>query len=243
MTDTGNTRDLAALEPLEPLEPLDDGGAARGAGGAAPAEASLAMLRASLPAPGFNPFCSDKTYYRFLFAGVLMLVGCVMPFSADYQQVGYKTMSGAIYLVIGIGMVWTWWGAIHNNRSTSASLKWLVMCLIPLAAVIMGLVSYDPEAALAAAKSDGLLKAEAQVSTWKTLTTDLFTAGRPSSEAPAAALRAGNFWRLFGPGKVFVLLGALIAILGFFGGIVGGAKQNKQEKKVRQSAASERKRK
>ncbi|MBL8729225.1 MAG: hypothetical protein JNM25_12380 [Planctomycetes bacterium] len=236
MTDSGNPPELATLEPLEPL---DAGGAS-----SAPAagDASLQALRSSLPAPAFNPFCRDKTFYRFLFAGVLMLLGCLMPFGVDYQQVGYKTMSGAIYMVIAVAMVWTWWGAIHNNRTTGASLKWLLACAIPLVAGIMGLVGYDPEKALAMAQQHGFLSADAQVSTWKTLFGDLFAAGRPSDEAPLAAMKAENFWRLYGTGKILVLLGALVAELGFFGGVLGGAKKNKQDRQSRQMSATERKR-
>jgi hypothetical protein len=239
MTDPGTPAELA---PLEPLEPLDAGGAAPPLAAAGPGDASLQALRSSLPAPAFNPYCRDQTFYRFLFAGVLMLVGCLMPFGVDYQQVGYKTMSGACYLVIAVAMVWTWWGAIHNNRSTSASLKWLLASAIPLVAGIMGLIGYDPEASLAVAKSHGFLPQDAQVSTWKTLFGDLFAAGRPSAEAPLAAMKVENFWRLFGVGKVFVLLGALFAELGFFGGVLGGAKKNKQDQRARQMAATERKR-
>jgi hypothetical protein len=49
-----------------------------------------------------------------------------------------------------------------------------------------------------------------------------------------APVRAGQF---------FVFLGALIAELGFIGGIVGGAKKNKADKKAKMMAAAERKRK
>ncbi|MBX3464258.1 MAG: hypothetical protein KF830_13890 [Planctomycetes bacterium] len=237
MTDAGNPPELATLEPLEPL---DGGGAA--ASGPAAGDSSLQALRSSLPAPAFNPFCRDKTFYRFLFAGVLMLLGCLMPFGVDYQQLGYKTMSGACYLVIAVAMVWTWWGAIHNNRSTTASLKWLLASAIPLVAGILGLVAYDPEAALATAQQAGFLPSTAAVSTWKTLFADMFAAGRPSAEAAQAAAKVENFWRLHGVGKIFVLVGALVAELGFFGGVLGGAKKNKQDKKAMQMAATPRKR-
>ncbi|MBL9079355.1 MAG: hypothetical protein JNL08_17775 [Planctomycetes bacterium] len=242
MTDSGNPPELATLEPLAPLEPLDAGGAAAGGAPAASADMATAMARASLAAPAFNPFCRDKTFYRFLFAGVLMVLGCLMPFGADYQMVGYKTMSGAVYLVIGVAMVWTWWGAIHNNRSTSASLKWLLLCALVMVAGIMGLVWYNPEVALAAAQQRGLLPADAQVSTWASLFPDLFAAGRPGEAAVVAGSRVENFWRLHGVGKFFVLIGSVIAEIGFFGGVLGGAKKNKQEKQSRMMAATERKR-
>lgn len=239
MTDPGLPGDLASLEPLEPLDT---------AGMAAPAnvtdDAALQIMRSGLPAPAFNPFCRDKSLYKFLFAGVVMFVGCLMPFSADYAQVGYKTMSGGLYLVIAIAMIWTWWAAIHNNRTTGASLKWLLLSGAPLIAGIMILIGFDAVAALATAKAHGILPNTAETSaTWGALFDDLFTAGRPSDDAPAAAARAETFWRLLGPGRLFVMIGGLIAELGFFGGILGGAKKNKQNKQMKQMAASERKRK
>ena len=57
-----------------------------------------------------------------------------------------------------------------------------------------------------------------------------------------AATRVEGFWRLFGPGQFFVFLGALIAELGFVGGVIGGAKKNKADQKQKQMAAAERKR-
>jgi Na+-transporting methylmalonyl-CoA/oxaloacetate decarboxylase gamma subunit len=59
----------------------------------------------------------------------------------------------------------------------------------------------------------------------------------------AAGVRVEGFWRLLGVGNVFVFLGALMAELGFLGGIVGGAKKNKAETKAKMQASAERKRK
>ena len=75
---------------------------------------------------------------------------------------------------------------------------------------------------------------------WKELFGDIGSALAKDSEA---ALRVEGFWRLLGVGNFFVFLGALIAELGFIGGIVGGAKQNKADQKAKQMAAAERKRK
>lgn len=238
MTDSGN------VPELQDLEPLDAGASSPGAGAASAsvAEATLQSLRAGLPPPAFNPRCTDKTFYRFLLCGLLIVVGCLMPFSASLDQVGYKTMSGAIFLVIGLGMVWTWWGAIHNNRSTAASLKWLLLCFLPFAAQVMNLINFDAAAALAAAKAVGALAPDAQSAGWDTLFADITTALGKSVEAQPAAMRVENFFRCFGTGKVFVLLGAALAELFFLFGIVGGAKQNKQQKIARMAQAAERKR-
>lgn len=236
MSDTATPGEL---EPLAPLEPLDVGG---GMEGPSNDEATVMALRSGLPAPAFNPMCRDKTFYKFLFAGVLMVVGCLMPFSANTNVAGYQTVSGGIFLLIGIGMIWTWWGAINNNRSTGASLKWLLLSAIPLIAGIMGMAGFDPEAALSAAKSSGLVAGDATTSTWGTLFGDMFAAGRPGSASIEPAARISTFWTLLGPGKLFVTLGGLYAELGFFGGILGGAKQNKQMKQQKQMTATERKR-
>ncbi|MBL8726427.1 MAG: hypothetical protein JNK49_20455 [Planctomycetes bacterium] len=233
MTDPGTPSDLAALEPLEPLDAGDGGG-----GGG---DALLQSLRSGLPCPAFNPYCTDKTYYKFLFAGVIMLVGTLMPFSANQAVAGYQTMSGAFYLLFAIGMVWTWWAAIANNRSTGASLKWLLFSGIALVATGWNMAAFDVEAAFAVAKQNHWLAEDATYSAnWKALLGDMGSALAKSKEA---AVRAENFWRLFGPGQFFVFLGSLIAELGFVGGIVGGAKKNKLEKQAKMLAAAERKRK
>ncbi len=237
MTDPGNPGALASLEPLEPL----DGGVAEGGPGALTTEAAtLQAARSGLPAPASNPYCRDKAFYKFLFAGVIMGLGCLMPFSANVAIAGYQTMSGACYALIAIGMIWTWWAAIHNNRSTGASLKWLLFCFAPLLAVGMNLMTFDPDAAHKLASARGWIAADALPSVGlKAMFADMGSALAKSEEA---ATRVENFWRLFGTGQIFVFLGALLAELGFFGGVLGGAKKNKQDRQQKQMVASERKR-
>jgi hypothetical protein len=144
--------------------------------------------------------------------------------------------------VIGIGMVWTWWGAIHNNRSSAASLKWLLLCFLPFAAQIVNLINYDAAAALATAQTLGVLPPTATTTTWSELFSSMATALGKSADAGDAAVKVETFFRCFGTGKVFVLLGAVFAELFFVLGIVGGAKQNKQQKQARMAQAAERKR-
>ncbi|MGE3171236.1 MAG: hypothetical protein AB7O97_01340 [Planctomycetota bacterium] len=245
MTDSGNVPELQELESLEP-------GASADGGTAAMDERALQTMRAGLPPPAFNPICTDKTSYRFLMCGVLMVLGCLMPFSADLNQAGYKTMGGAFFMFIGIGMVWTWWAAIHHNRSTGASLKWLGLCLIPMIAQILNMVDYDAKVALDAAQHWGVISGNAELMapeagrddpyTWGTMFSDAVLALSKKLESPQAAERVGIFFRCFGTGKVFVFLGALLAEFFFIAGIVGGAKQNKQQKVQRMAAAAERKR-
>ncbi|MBM4060034.1 MAG: hypothetical protein FJ265_02910 [Planctomycetes bacterium] len=238
MTNAGTPPDLASLEPLEPL---DAGGTEAGPGAPAGDAALVQTLRSGLPCPGFNPYCGDKTYYRFLFAGVMMLLGCLMPFGADTAVAGYQTMSGAVYTLIAIGMIWTWWGAIHTNRSTGASLKWLLLCLAPLVAIVMNMTAFVPAESFDVAKARGWLASDAAFSSgWKELFKDV---GSALMKDAAAAEKVGNFWRLFGTGQFFVFLGAVFAELGFVGGVIGGARKNKQEKQARMMAAAERRRK
>lgn len=237
MTDPAPAGDLASLEPLEPLD-----GGAPDTGAGMPADAAVAQAaRTVLPAPAFNPYCRDKAFYRFVFAGVVILVGCVMPFSADTTRAGYQTMSGGLYTLLGIAMVWTWWAAIANNRSTTASLKWLLLCAIPLVGGIWNMIAFDAEAALQVAKARNWLPAESTTSLgWKDLLGDMF--GGAWKRNLETLQRAETFWRLFGPGNFLLMLGGLIAELGFIGGIVGGMKQNKQETVAKRMAAAERKR-
>lgn len=231
--------DLATLEPLEPLE-------AGGPDGAPAAmtsdEAMLQAARSGLPAPAINPYCRDKAYYRFLWAGVIMFLGCVMPFDANYAAAGYQTMSGAIYMLLAIGMIWTWWGAISANRSSGASIKWLLFSVVPLVVIIMNMGAFEPQKAYDLAVARGYLTDGefAFPSSWSAMFSDIGGALAKDNEAAA---RVGNFWRLFGPGQFFVFLGALIAELGFVGGVLGGAKKNKQIKQAKMQAASEKRRK
>lgn len=224
--------DLASLEPLEPLD-----GGAPGGGAAGGDDATLQVMRAGL-APAYNPYCRDKAFYRFLFAGVVMLVGCLMPFTAEIGRAGYQTMSGGFYALIAVAMVWSWWASIANNRPVG--LKWLMFAAIPLIATIWNMALFDPGAAHGMARTMGWLASDVPFSgSWKEMFGDVGAALAKNAEA---AVRVENFWRLFGPGQFFVFVGAAIAELGFVAGIVGGAKQNKQEQKQRQMAAAERKR-
>jgi hypothetical protein len=238
MTDPAQGSDLASLEPLEPL----DGGVIADAGIAPTTnDALLQAARSGLPAPGYNPYCRDKSFYRFLFAGVMLIVGSLLPFTADLDRPGCTTMAGAIYLLIGIAMTWSWWASIHNNRPVGV--KWLMFAAIPLIGSIMALVSFVPQAAYERATQAGWLTPGPWFSyspDWKTMFADIGAAIMKDREAP---LRVEGFWRLLGVGNVIVFLGGLVAELGFVLGIIGGARKNKADAKQKQMAAAERRRK
>jgi hypothetical protein len=236
MTDTGTPSDLVSLEPLEPL---DAASPASGPGG--PGEDPLQAQRSGLPCPAYSMYCRDKAFYRFLFAGVLMLVGTLLPYGPEPGRALCQTMSGALIVVLSIAMIWTWWGALANNRSTNASLKWLLFCMLPLVAGIWNMIAFDAVAALEMAKNYQWLPQNAEASeNWKALLSDMF--GGLVKRNPEWLTRAEVFWRLYGPGNMLVVLGALIAEIGFLGGVVGGAKQNKADVKAKQMAAAERRR-
>jgi hypothetical protein len=238
MTDTA-PQDLTTLEPLEPISAP----AADAAAGPGTADAMLMAMRSGLPAPAYNPYCRDVSFYRFLFAGVVMFAGCMMPISADLLRSGYMTMSGGFYTLIAIAMIWSWWASIANNRPVG--LKWLLFAAAPLIGSIMSLTSFDAAAAHEQALKAGWM--EKNTDNWFTFSAswaDMFKdMGGAIMKDAAAAVRVEGFWRLLGVGNVFVFLGALMAELGFLGGIVGGAKKNKAETKAKMQASAERKRK
>ncbi|MCB9878286.1 MAG: hypothetical protein H6835_11870 [Planctomycetes bacterium] len=229
MTDTG-TSDLASLEPLEPLD---------GAMAGAPAEDLMAHNRAGLAAPAHSLYCRDKSFYRFLFAGVMMFVGCCMPWTAEIGRAGYQTMAGGFYMLIAIAMVWSWWASIANNRPVS--MKWLLFTMVPLVGSAMALFTFNVVDAAQHAKDHGLVPMDMTFSeSWSTVFKDMGSAIAKNAEAP---VRVEGFWRLLGPGNVLVFLGALLAEAGFVMGVVGGAKQNKDATKAKMAAAAERRRK
>lgn len=244
MTDAANDNPLQELEPLDP------------AAGVAPEaiEAAVAAQMqnmsaqgpsAGLPSPAYNPRCTDKSSYKFLMCGVLMLMGCLMPFSADVSLSGYQTMSGAFFTFIAIGMVWTWWSAIHHARATSASLKWIGLCMFPLLAQAMNLINFDAAAASAEAIAHGWAKGlpplEEGYGLGK-LFSDMGAGLGKGVDAPPAAARCEMFFRSFGTGRFFVLLGALLTEIYFILGVAGGAKKNKEQKAARQAQSADRKR-
>lgn len=236
MTDPA-PQDLATLEPLEPIEaaPMDAGG------GMGSSDAMLQLMRSGLPAPAYNPYCRDVSFYRFLFAGVVMFAGCMMPISADLSRSGFMTMSGGFYTLIAVAMVWSWWASIANNRPVG--LKWLLFAAVPLIGSILNLTAFDATAAHAQAIKAGWMK-EGDWFTFSASWADMFKdMGGAIMKDAAASVRVEGFWRLLGVGNVFVFLGALMAELGFVGGIVGGAKKNKADKAARMQASAERKRK
>ncbi len=232
--------DLASLEPLEPIA---------GAAPAAPAtQDPMAAQRAGLAAPAFSMYCTDASMYRFLFAGVMIVVGCMMPTTANVSVSGFQTISGGFYTLIGIALIWSWWGSIANNRAMGV--KWVLAASIPLIGSIWYTVGFNAEAALELAtqscwvQSNYVEVGEAPKFVASMSLGEMFgDMGSSFRQNAEAAARCGGFWRLYGPGNLLILIGSLIAEFGLIMGIVGGAKQNKKAAQEKRMKASERKRK
>jgi hypothetical protein len=80
----------------------------------------------------FNPYCRDKSFYKFLFAGVVMFARLHDAVQRRPPRAGYQTMSGGFYTLIAAGMIWSWWG--RSPTTARAGLKWLLFAAIPLIA-------------------------------------------------------------------------------------------------------------
>jgi hypothetical protein len=206
---------MTDMGELDELEPLADDIPPPPPSGGAPAGATPVVMASGLPTPFYNPNAS-KEYYRILFAGVLITLGCLMPFGPEWTMNGYKTLVGGIMLLIGLGIVWCMWGAIHIGRPPS--IKWFG--LFPLVPVVWGVMqilgAWDAPAVKA---FQGPI-----VQDWGELFSALVSRDSAQFE------KVGNFMRQWGAGKVFVFLGGVLAELYFFLGILGGAKAMKQQK-------------
>lgn len=235
MTDPG---DIPELDELEPLEDADAQPTAEGEQAAPPsiADRTLALLSAGLAPPANNPR-AEKEYYRFLFAGVVMFLGCMMPFGPEWGMSGYKTLGGALYTLISIGMIWSWWGAIHRNRFSGTNLKWVLLALIPFFMQLVDLIyAFETQPAVRDAMAKATLAEGRCAGSWG----DVFGNLLGMINGTTGGHEASNFFRAFGPGKVVLFFGALLAEIAFMRAILGGAKAAKAQKKARQAGAARR---
>ena len=223
---------------LEELEPLDDGAGAATAVAAQPGSAAgptmqevmMQVQRAGLPAPAHNPR-ADKVYFRFLFAGMLMLLGCSMPFGPEWDMAGYKTISGGIFTMIALGVVWSAWGAIHTNRLEPKRMKWILLAFLPFVIQVMNLVSLFEEPAV----KDAIAKGVHVCTNWSDLG-DVIKEKLSLNKDPQLGHKLDNTLRYFGTGKVFLLFGAFLTEWFFLTSIFGAAKVIKQQKAAASSA-------
>lgn len=200
-------------DSLPELEPMDDARAATTTQ-AGPTPPSPPSYPPGLAAPAYN-LGADKEYFRFLFAGVVITVGAFMPYGPDWDMAGYKTLSGALALLVGVGMIWSWWGAISLNRFRGANLKWVAFALAPLVLTLFGLMSAFDSPAV----KDFVTQGKSMPGSWGEFFSAFFDLKSPESQ-----LKADNFVRALGAGKFVVLLGALYAEFAFLLAVFGGAK-------------------
>lgn len=181
-----------------------------------------------LPAPAYNPG-TDKEYSRFLLAGMLMLIGCLMPWgmSGDTPVPGYYSIAGGISLLVAVGMVWTWWGAIATGRFGGGNLKWVFLSVIPLLIQVLVLMSVFKYPEISQYVTDNNLKEGFG------FFGDLL---KLNPEKIDANTHARQLLALIGPGRFVVLFGAVLAELFFLMAVFGGAKHAKKQKAARAEA-------
>ncbi len=202
------------LQELEPLHESDPGGAPAPSGAAEPQYQAMILQRlmSGMAAPFFN-LGADKAYYRFFFGGLLITLGALMPFDSDWTHLGYRSFTGALWLIIGLGVMWTMWGAISTGK---VRFRWLLLAGIPLLWSLWHLFM-NPEPPDFGPGIEG----------WG----DLFALiGKRELSA------FGNGLQHYGPGRLFVLLGSLYVELTFILGVFGGVQKNKQIKAGRAAA-------
>ena len=167
------------------------------AGSDALARLWAARALAGLPAPAFNPD-APRACYRFLLAGVLVLVGCLMPFGPQPVPGYYSTMGG-IMLIVALGVVWSMWGAIQSGH---LRLLWILLMFIPLVWSVMHVVFAFHEPAVVAGMADARLA----IRSWGDFVSTLVDRGDPSGHQ-----KCSEFLRILGPGKLLILLGSALA--------------------------------
>ena len=216
---------------LRELEPLEEAPAAAEPTAASAPVPEPARVAPGLPAPAFNP-TADKEYYRFLLAGVVMFIGCMMPFGPDWSMAGYKTLSGAFFTVISVGMIWSWWGAIASGRFSGKNLKWVGLCILPILVQLMNFMSAFDAPAVRAMIDSG----QPMLKDWGDFFTKFF------DMSPGPREEVDNFVRAFGAGKIVLFLGAVYAEFAMLMAVFGGVKAAKAQKAQRAAGKTARRR-
>lgn len=165
-------------------------------------------------------------YYRFLFAGILMTLGCLMPFGGTEQEAGYQQVLGAFYLVIGMGVIWSMWIAIYGGRFR---MKWIMLSMLPFLLQLVAIIFVDRDAGVMAFKAAGKPMAES----WAEMFSLAF--GRTAEGTD----KAMNFCRAFGTGRILLFFGSALNFWFLLGAIFGGAKQIKAQKAARMAEKAE----
>ena len=211
-----------------PLEPLEESAAPP-----APSQQQVVtpvIQTSGVGAPAFNPRAHTE-YYRFFFAGLTMFVGCMMPFGPEWSMAGYKTMSGALFTLIALGIMWSAWVAIGHNKFGGFTLRWIAMAFIPFGVELYNLILFADEPAIKSAIEANTPVAQNWGDFWTCL---------KSFKNPEFAEKLNNWFRYFGTGKIIVFLGAVYAEFHLMKAIFGGVKAGQQKKVQAQTSRTSR---
>jgi hypothetical protein len=228
-----NAGDIPELEPLEELAAPAP---------AAPAVGAMAVTPVSLgglPAPMYGAR-AQKEYYRFFFAGLVLFMGCLMPWGPEWEMAGWQTLKGGVFTIIALGIMWSSWVAISHGKFDLSSMRWLVLASLPLVSSVFFVLGVFESSAvqvyIAAMKakevSEGLSD-PIYIASWGDFFRNL---SGIRTELYAESL--GEFLRYSGPGQYFVLFGSLMAELFLIKGVLSGIKTGAAQKKE-QAAARE----
>lgn len=229
---------------LPELEPLEESAAPQAAP-AQPAAGPMLVALPGLPAPAFG-IRGQRQYYRFFFAGLVMFLGCMMPFGPEWAMAGYQTMGGSIFTIIALGIMWTSWVAISHGKFDLTSMRWLLLAFVPLTVMVWHVIYIFEEPAVIAYQAMSKAAYDADVAanpTLKILDVTIRDWGAffenlryfRNAESGSAV---DNFLRAYGTGKIVLLFGSFYACMQFILGIGSGLKAGKQQKAAREAARS-----
>ena len=193
----------------------------------------MSVTLGGLPAPAFG-IRAQKEYYRFFFAGLVLFMGCLMPWGPEREMAGWQTFKGGVFTIIAIGIMWTSWVAISHNKFDLSSMRWLLLAVFPLTSSVfflIGVFEYPAvEVYIAAQKAkmvtDGLVE-PIYIQSWGDFFRNLV-----GIRTPAYAESLSEFLRYSGPGQYFVLAGSVMAELFLIKGIMSGMKAGKAQKQA-----------
>ncbi len=222
---------------LPELEPLEEAAASQPASAAMPAGASMPVSLSGLPAPAFG-MRAQKQYYRFFFAGLVMFLGCLMPFGPEWAMAGYQTLGGSLFTIIALGIMWTSWVAISHGKFDLSSMRWLILAFLPLTVMVWHIIFIFEEPAVLAYQAQFLAAHQADagsidmtIRTWGEFFDKLI-----HFKTPAYSNTVDHFIRAYGTGKIVLLFGSFYACMQFVLGIGSGIKAGKQQKVAREAA-------
>lgn len=234
-----DTPELPELEPLEEEAVLEPAPAAPTAPVAGPMPVSLS----GLPAPAFG-MRAQKQYYRFFFAGVVMFLGCLMPFGPEWAMAGYQTLGGALFTLIAVGIMWTSWVAISHGKFDLTSMRWLILAFLPLTVMVWHIIFIFEEPAVLAYQALAQAAYEADVVAHPTMEIENLTIKTWGKffdmlihfKTPDYSNAVDHFVRAYGTGKIVLLFGSFYACMQFVLGVGSGIRAGKQQKVAREAA-------